>query len=270
MDFKKLYEKDLEETKNKLRESVNEETLIIQTKEAIDDLKKTVNVLVTRLREWYGYYNPEFEKELRDNEKFSELALKEKPAKDSLGGKFEKKDIEKINDFAKEINNKYSLIKALEKYLEELMNKVCPNTITLTGVQIGAELIILARGLRRLSEMPASKIQLLGAEEALLRHLKTDSKSPKYGILFMHPLVQKSKEKGKAAKIIAEKIAIAVKIDRFKGKYFGDKLKKQVEEKISSSDASRLHSEIFHNIHKKTKAHSLNSLSEACELVNLK
>ncbi len=231
--FKEIYLKNLEETKKKLRESVNEETLIIQTKEAIDDLKKTANVLATRLREWYGYYNPEFEKELRDNEKFSELASKEKPTKDSLGGKFGRQDVEKIEELAEQLNNQYDLIKKLEKYLEELMKKICPNTTTLTGVQIGAELIILARGLRRLSDMPASKIQLLGAEEALLRHLKTDSKSPKYGILFMHPLVQKAKERGKAAKIIAEKIAIAVKVDRFKGKYFGAELKKQVEEKIS-------------------------------------
>ena len=176
MDFKKLREINLEETKQKLRESVNEETQIIQAKEAIDDLKKTANVLATRLREWYGYYNPEFEKELRDNEKFVELAHKEKPAKDSLGGKFGKEDVEKINILAEQINNQYNLIKKLEKYLEELMQKVCPNMTALTGVQIGAELIILARSLKRLSEMPSSKIQLLGAEEALLRHLKTESK----------------------------------------------------------------------------------------------
>lgn len=230
--FEELRLRNLEETKRKLRESVNEETLIIQAKESIDDLKKTTNVLTTRLREWYGYYNPEFEKELKDNEKFVELVPKEKPAKDSLGGKFEKKDVEKINNFAKEINNKYLLIKELEKYLEELMQKICPNITVLTGVQIGAELIIIARSLKRLSEMSASKIQLLGAEEALLRHLKTDSKSPKYGVLFMHPLVQKAKERGKAAKIIAEKIAIAVKVDRFKGNFIGNELRKETEEKI--------------------------------------
>ena len=232
IQFNELREKDLESTKNKLRESINEENFIIQAKEAIDDLKKTANTLASRLREWYAYYNPEFEKKLRDNEKFSELAPKEKPIQKSLGGKLEKKDIEQINNLAEQINRQYTLIKDLEKYLEKLMQNTCPNMTALTGAHIGAELIILARSLKRLSEMPASTIQLLGAEEALFKHLKTGSKSPKYGMIFMHPLVQKAKKRGKAAKILAEKITLAVKIDRFKGKYIGDKLKKEFEEKI--------------------------------------
>ena len=233
IEFEKLREKNIEETKNKLRESVSKETILIQTKEAIDELKKTANVLASRLREWYAYYNPEFEKSLKDNEKFAELCAEEKPSKNSLGGKFEKEDIERINTLAAQLNKQHNLIKELEKYLEELIKKICPNMNELTGAQIGSELIILARSLKKLSEMPASTIQLLGAEEALFRHLKTKSKSPKYGILFMHSLVQKAKERGKAARILADKIAIAVKIDKFNGKFIGDKLRKEVEDKIA-------------------------------------
>lgn len=237
MLFEEMRSRNLEETKKKLRESVNDEVMIIQFKESIDGLKKTVNILTTRFRELYACYNPEFEKELRDSEKFVELASKQKPKKDSIGGKLDKADVDEILKFCEHMQLQYKLIKELEKHLEELMKKLCPNTSDLAGISIGAELIILAGSLKRLSEMPASAIQLIGAEKALFRHIKDGAKNPKHGILFMHPLVQKAKDRGKAAKILADKISLAVKIDRFRGKYIGDKLRKNVEERIANFGA---------------------------------
>ena len=80
--------------------------------------------------------------------------------------------------------------------------------------------------------MPASKIQLLGSEKAFFRYLISGTKSPKYGLLFTHELVQKSRNKGKIARVLADKISIAARIDYFKGEFIGDKLRKQVEARL--------------------------------------
>jgi nucleolar protein 56 len=82
---------------------------------------------------------------------------------------------------------------------------------------------------------PASTIQLLGAEKALFRHLKNKKyQSPKFGVLHDHPLVLKAKrnERGRIARILADKICIAAKVDYFKGKYVGDKLLADLERRL--------------------------------------
>jgi len=95
-----------------------------------------------------------------------------------------------------------------------------------------AKLIALAGNLKKLVEFPSSTIQLLGAEKALFRHMRTGAKAPKHGIIHEHPIVSKAKEKGKAARAVADKISLAVKVDYFKGKFIGDKLRKELEEKF--------------------------------------
>ena len=116
------------------------------------------------------------------------------------------------------------------------MKKHCPNMLEVAGVLISAKLLEHAGSLRRLMMMPASTIQILGAEKALFRHLKTGKKAkpPKYGILSQHPLIGKVKkeEYGKVARTLADKISIAVKVDYFKGKFIGDKLKEELEKKF--------------------------------------
>jgi len=89
--------------------------------------------------------------------------------------------------------------------------------------------------LKKLAEMPSSTIQLLGAEKALFRHMRTGAKVPKHGILIQHPLMAKTKKEihGKVARALADKISIAAKVDYFKGKFVADKLKKMLEEKFS-------------------------------------
>ena len=82
--------------------------------------------------------------------------------------------------------------------------------------------------------MRSSTIQVLGAEKALFRHMKTGAKPPRHGIIIKHPLISsaKQKEHGKRARTLADKIAIAVKVDYFKGKFIGDTLKKGIQEKF--------------------------------------
>ena len=97
-----------------------------------------------------------------------------------------------------------------------------------------AKLMALAGSLKHLSQIPASTVQLLGAEKALFRHMTTGAKCPKYGILFQHPYVSQAKKQvqGKIARLLADKISIAVKVDYFKGAFIGDTLKEQLKEKI--------------------------------------
>ncbi len=120
-----------------------------------------------------------------------------------------------------------------ESYLESLMQKYCPNLLAVADAVIGARLLHAAGSLEKLSRMVARKIQVLGAESAFFKFLTSRSqKVPRYGILFHNELVQAAKDKGRAARLLSDKIAIAVKVDFFKGEFVGDKLRKELDEKI--------------------------------------
>jgi nucleolar protein 56 len=116
------------------------------------------------------------------------------------------------------------------------MNQAAPNILALAGPLLGARLIALAGGIKKMALMPSSTIQLLGAEKALFRSLRTSSPPPKHGIIFQHPFLQKAKywQRGKVARALAGKLAIAARIDTFgSGKVnqdFIDSLSRRVNE----------------------------------------
>jgi nucleolar protein 56 len=234
--FKEFYSKNLIITKKLVKESVKDDLLIIQAINNIADIDKVINTLAKRLRDWYELYNPEFSHSIEKHEKFVELMLNKKDSKvkDTMGADFSKENLKPIIDLAKRINDLFELRKEQEKYLEKVMKKLCPNMLEITGVTIGAKLLAQAGSLKKLMEFPASTIQLLGAEKALFRHLKTKARSPKYGFLHEHPLIMQNKKPlhGKIARSLADKISIAVKVDYFKGKPIGDKLRKELEKKF--------------------------------------
>ena len=123
-----------------------------------------------------------------------------------------------------------------ERYLEVLMKKTCPNLTEVAGYLIGAKLLSIAGTLRHLVMMPASTIQLLGAEKALFKHMVNKNvKPPKHGVIIDHPLLQKAlrENKGRVARALGDKISLAVKVDYFKGQFIGDKLRKELEEKFA-------------------------------------
>lgn len=233
--FDDFYKKNMLLTKKGIKGSVSDDLLIIQTINNIDESDKIINTLVKRLREWYEFYNPELSKKTHDNKNFSESVIDEKKQKDSFGADLSKENLEPILNLSKEINSLYNFKDIQSKYLENLMKRLCPNMIAITGIPIGAKLLEHAGSLKKLAEMPASTIQLLGAERALFRHIKNKKNlPPKYGVLHEHPLISqaKKKEHGKIARALADKISIAIKVDYFKGKFIGDKLKKELEKKI--------------------------------------
>ncbi len=238
--FSKFRNHNIFLTRVGIRTSVNNDNLIVQAVNSIEEIDKAANMLVKRLREWYELYLPEFSQYVANHEKFVELILKkskkelmeEIKIKGSMGADI---DISAALNLAKEINNMYELRKKQEEYLDKLMKETCTNVQALAGTTVGAKLLEKSGSLKRLAEFPASTVQLLGAEKALFRHMKTGARPPRFGYLHEHPLVQKVKEKdkGKVARALADKISLAAKVDLFNGeKDFGAKMRKQIEEKF--------------------------------------
>jgi len=244
--FSEFYKKNLSFTKKSLKESVNNDSLIIQTISSIEELDKVQNILTKRLREWYSLYNPEASNKIKDHEKFVSLIISKSKSKllkelnvdekESIGADLKEEDLSSIMLLATQINNNYRLRSHYESYLSKIEKKHCLNLAIIAGVTMAAKLIEHAGSLRRLAEMPASTLQILGAEKALFRHIRNKRRNlpPKYGMLHEHQLIQKSHRKmhGKVARALADKLSMAVRIDYFKGKFIGDKLKKELVDKF--------------------------------------
>lgn len=239
-----FHSKNIQLTKFGLKNSVNSGALLVQSINSIDELDKVINILVKRLREWYELYNPEFSRATGNNEKFVEEILeKEKnelldelkiSPNDSIGADLKQEDIEPIKSLTHQIYDLYQLKKNQMDYVSALMDSLCPNIKAVCEVSTGAKLIEHAGSLKRLSEMPSSTIQILGAETALFRHLKTGSKPPRHGLIINHPLIAEAPDRlhGRIARALADKISIAAKIDYFQGHFIGDKLRNELEEKV--------------------------------------
>jgi len=232
-------------TREKLREE-RRDRIIMHSIGALDELDKVINNFSERLREWYGLHFLELSREIQSHEKFAEAVAKygrrervkghENLAKQSAGMEFSEADIKEVQDFSKTILELFQRKKSLAAYIEKLCQEVMPNTSAVAGEALAARMVSQAGGLEKISRLPSSTVQLLGAEKSLFRHLK-DKKSPapKFGLLFAHPLVQNApKEKrGKVARLIASKISLAAKTDFFtkedKGKTLRDELEEQVK-----------------------------------------
>jgi len=242
--FSQFYKKNLEITRGSIKESVNNDLLILQTNNSIEEIDKTINLLTKRLREWYSLYNPEISNKIEDHEKFVPIILKKSKKQllkefninHSMGADLKEKDVSSILLLANQIKDLYKLKKQYEDYLTDLEKETCPNFMEVGGFAIAGKLISHAGSLKRLVEMPASTIQILGAEKALFRHMRNKRRNlpPKYGIIIQHQLIQKSKivVHGKVARALADKLSIAIRIDYFKGKFIGDKLKKELVDKF--------------------------------------
>ncbi len=242
--FSSFYMHNLELTKTAIRNLVSEDNFIIQAIANINELDKVSNILSKRLREWYAFYAPEVVHKISDHVRFAEIIstktrkelfqeLKINPS-ESMGADLEKVHVEEIILLAQEIKRVYELRRQHEMYLQTIMGEYCPNLAELAGVTIGAKLLELGRGLKALALLPASTIQLLGAEKALFRHIKTGARSPKYGILINHPLIQNASkdQKGKAARMLADKISLCARLDYFKGEFKAKEYRKELEEKL--------------------------------------
>jgi len=239
---------------------------IMQAIAIVDHLDKAVNTFAMRVREWYSWHFPELITIVSDNLTYSKLvvfigdkgSLKESMLHDlaalvnddettarsiidaarvSMGRDISEGDIEHIQNFAKRAIKLAETRKALQDYLSSKMSSVAPNLATLIGDTVGARLIAKAGSLANLSKYAASTVQILGAEKALFRALKTKSATPKYGLLYHSSFIGRAgqKNKGRISRFLANKCSIAARIDNFSEvptTKFGEKLKQQVEERL--------------------------------------
>jgi Protein implicated in ribosomal biogenesis, Nop56p homolog len=228
--------------KEQISDSISRDEMIIQAISFLDDLNKSLNLFMERFREWYGLYFPEISQETEDHEKFiriiinsnREELMKKYNINKTMGGKiFEKEDLEIMNEISLKIKEIYDLRKDLEDYIEKLMKEIAPNLSEIATPKIGARLILLAGGLKELSLLPSSTIQVLGAEKALFLHLSKGIRPPKHGVIFNHPYLQKlsPKRRGAMARTLASKISIAVKAD-LNGKIIYQKLKEELDKRF--------------------------------------
>ncbi len=216
MDFAEKRLELLNETKQKISKSIQDDNLISQSISSITEIDKAVNLLSKRLREWYELYNPELSHSISDHENFISVIL-ENPLRieNSMGGYFSEDDLSQVLRLAEKIKHVFEEKELLINYVRNKMEVFCPNVLEVCGPLIGAKILAHKGTLKELAFLPASTIQLLGAEKALFRHIKSNARSPKYGYILQHQDVAKAENKGKAARQLANKISIAAKKDYF-------------------------------------------------------
>lgn len=261
MEFNKLiYEVAMAVTRSKLRrEALRRDLMAIQAIRAIDDLDKTINLFASRLREWYSVHFPELDDLVKEHEEYAKLVVSigsrsnftveklakvgikgsraeklAKVAKDSIGAEISDLDLNKIQNFGNLLLTLYEMRSNLADYIEQVMREVAPNITELVGPLLGARLLSLAGSLDSLAKLPASTVQVLGAEKALFRALRTGGKPPKHGVIFQYAEIHKSPrwQRGKIARALATKLAIAARADYYTGRFIAPRLKKLLEDRI--------------------------------------
>jgi len=159
-------------------------------------------------------------------------------AKTSMGTDISPIDLINISNFADRVINLFAYRKSLQVYLNEKMTLVAPNLGALIGDTVAARLISHAGSLTNLSKYPASTVQILGAEKALFRALKTKGNTPKYGLIYHSTFIGRAgqKNKGRISRFLANKCSIASRIDCYSdapSTKFGEALRGQVEERLA-------------------------------------
>lgn len=273
--LKDLKEGDLEKaqlglghsySRAKVKFNVNRvDNMIIQAVALIDQMDKDINTFAMRVREWYSWHFPELAKIISDHRQFAKLILLIKnkstlsdsdipsmaeivssnevasmileASKSSMGTDISEIDLLNIQNFARKVVSLSEYREKLHGYLSQKMDIVAPNLSALIGEMVGARLISHAGSLTNLSKYPASTVQILGAEKALFRALKTKGKTPKYGLIYHSSFIGKAgaKNKGRISRFLANKCTIASRLDCFTEtptRLFGEALKDQVEARL--------------------------------------
>lgn len=243
------------------REAAERDKLVIQAINTLDDFDKTANTLYGRIREWYSIHFPELDRLVLDHQDYFKLvsalgarenftleAVKgavELPdeqagkivevARSSVGARFDEIDIQTLQECVERVRRLHEARERMAEYIDGLMAQVAPNIRAVVGGPIGARLISIAGGLKDLARMPASTVQLLGAEKALFRSLHKRGKPPKHGVIYQYPEIRGSPRKlrGKIARALAGKLSIAARVDAMSGEFVGDKLNAYLESRIS-------------------------------------
>lgn len=227
--------------------------------DSVGEIDKSINIVAMRLREWYSLHFPILTELLEDHEEYtravnicgrksnmtrenllqaqlseSSIALVEDSVANLLGSDLSDTDMSAISTLSDVILSLYKQRRVLESYVTELMEEVAPNITSMVGPLVGARLISLAGSLKELARKPSSTLQLLGAEKALFRSLKTGADPPKHGVIFQVPEIHSAPywQRGKIARALAGKLSIAARIDAYSDSKATSKLREQFEKRL--------------------------------------
>ncbi len=180
---------------------------LIQMVRMLNELDHVINLLVERGMEWYIVQNPDFSRKYRNMNQKKVIGMMRRQKRSGLSA------------IAAEIDSLADRRTRLMKEISKRAEEVAPNCSGVVGGLVAARLISSAGGLRELAFLPASAIQVTGAESALFTHLKGGTPSPKHGIIFQHRRVHNADKavRGKVARVVAGKLGIAARIDYFRG-----------------------------------------------------
>jgi nucleolar protein 56 len=170
---------------------------LLQAVEAIDDMTEAINLLDERLYEWHRLHHQRI---------VHGKDLAESLCEDRIMG-----------PFARSILRLMESRKSMEEEVSFRAEELAPNLSALAGPILAARLISRAGGLSRLAKMPSSRVQVMGAEKSLFKHLDGHAPSPKHGIIFRHPAVMGAPRRlrGKVARALAGKLALAARLDYY-------------------------------------------------------
>jgi len=215
------------------------DTMVIQAIGLLDDLDKEINTYSMRIKEWYGWHFPEMARIVADNTMYAKVVKEmgmlkncattdlsdvlpedleeslKSAAQVSMGTEISEEDMENIDLLCTQALDLQTYRTELYDYLKNRMAAIAPNLTVLVGELVGARLISHAGSLMNLAKQPASTVQILGAEKALFRALKTKKDTPKYGLIYHASLIGQAapKHKGKISRVLAAKCALSIRVD---------------------------------------------------------
>jgi nucleolar protein 56 len=208
-----LHELTINLAKEQLAMTQTPDRKIIAAVEAIDDLNETSNLLSERLKEWFIM-------------NFEDTGLKGEELAHSIAQmkNDESEDLKILQGFSSSLLGLYRTRSSIEEYLKVNMPITAPNITKIAGHLLGARLLSITGSLKDLAFMPSSTIQVIGANNALFKHLKGKAPSPKHGVIFRHPLINTAPrwQRGKIARVLAAKISLAARYDLYSGELKDD------------------------------------------------
>ena len=222
--------------KRRMRKAIGPEDHLRQAVGALDELQHEENVLLERLREWYGLHFPELAPVVDTGTYVDLIAMYGRrdrmpiDGRESIGANLPEREEAELKAFAGLAKLVQGQRKAIESYLERSIREIAPNVSELAGPILAARLIALAGTVEDLARAPAGTVQLLGAERALFRHLRTGSPPPKHGVLFQHPWVHGAPpwQRGAIARAFAAKVSLAARADAFTKRKIAPELAKEL------------------------------------------
>jgi nucleolar protein 56 len=247
-------------SKAKVSAASGEKDLLVKNAiDAIDEVDKSINVLVMRLREWYSVHHPSLSRLVEDQDQYARI-LKGTSGRESMtpdllvsagvpestielvmnaipgdiGAELRDIDLNIIKVLAISVDNMYNTRKELEDYVSTVMEEISPNVTALVGPLVGARLISLAGSLLDLARKPSSTVQVFGAEKALFRAIKTGADPPKHGIIYRVSEINSAPywQRGKIARALAGKLSIAARIDAYSDRNIGASLREDFLERV--------------------------------------